>query len=85
MPNITERDISDEVYKKIKKNAEANKRSINSEILYGLECNYSEPKQNKDITLTRLKKLRDKTKGKIYLSDADILKAKEIRDWFKCL
>ena len=79
MTSITVRDIPEEVYRKIKENAEANKRSINSEILYGLERNYSEYKQNKnkEATLIRLKKLRDKTKGKVYLSDVDIQKAKQ--------
>ena len=37
MPNITVRDIPEDIYEKIKQNAIANKRSINSEILYGLE------------------------------------------------
>ena len=77
MPTITVRDIPDEVYEKIKENAEVNKRSINSEILYGLEQNYSQHKRNKEITLARLKKLREQTKGRVYLSDADILKAKK--------
>jgi antitoxin FitA len=77
MPNITVRDIPDEVYQKIKENADANKRSINSEILYGLERNYIECKQNTEATLARVKKLRDRTKDQIYLSDADILIAKK--------
>ena len=76
MPNITVRDIPDEVYKKIKENADANKRSINSEILYGLERNYGKQKQGTEVTLARLKKLRDKTKDRVYLSDKDILEAK---------
>ena len=76
MPNITVRDIPEEIYQKIKQAAIANRRSINSEILYGLEQNYSKLQQDKKITLENVRRLRAKIKGKIYLTEAEISKAK---------
>ena len=76
MPNITVRDIPEEIYQKIKQEALVNKRSINSEILYGLEQNYGNSQQEKRITLENVRRLRAKTKGKIYLTDVKITKAK---------
>ena len=76
MPNITIRDIPEAVYQKIKQEAVANKRSINSEILYGLEQNYGKPQQNQQVILENVRRLRAKTKGKIYLTEAEITKAK---------
>ena len=76
MPNITVRDIPDEIYQKIKQEATANKRSINSEILYGLELHYSNSFPNKKNTLENVRRLRAKTKGKIYLTESEIAKAK---------
>ena len=76
MPSITVRDIPEAIYQKIKENAIANKRSINSEILYGLEQNYSKSKQDKKDTINQVRNLRAKTKGRIYLTEADIAQAK---------
>ena len=76
MPSITVRDIPEAIYQKIKENAIANKRSINSEILYGLEQNYGKSKQDKKDTINQVRNLRAKTKGRIYLTEADIAQAK---------
>lgn len=76
MPNITVRNIPEEIYQKIKQEAIANKRSINSEILYGLELNYSNSQQDKKTTLENVRRLRAKTKGKIYLTLEEVTKAK---------
>lgn len=76
MPNITVRDIPEAIYQKIKQEAIANKRSINSEILYGLEQNYSKSQQDKKVILDNVRRLRAKTRGKIYLTEAEIIKAK---------
>ncbi len=76
MPSITVRDIPEEIYQKIKQEAVANKRSINSEILYGLEQNYGKTQQNKQTILENVRRLRSITKGRIYLTDAEITKAK---------
>ena len=76
MPNITVRDIPEGIYQKIKQEAIANKRSINSEILYGLEQNYGNSQQDKRVTLENVRRLRAKIKGKIYLTEAEIAKAK---------
>ena len=76
MPNITVRDIPDGVYQKIKENAIANKRSINSEILYGLEQNYRPRRRNKEEVLARIALVRSKTKDRVYLSDEHIQTAK---------
>ncbi len=76
MPNITVRDIPEEIYQKIKQEAVANKRSINSEILYGLEQNYGTSPQNKQVMLENVRRVRAKTKGRIYLTETEITKAK---------
>ena len=76
MRNITVRDIPDSIYQAIKQNAIANKRSINAEILYGLEQNYQSILQSKRQTLDELRRLRVKTKGKIYLTENEITEAK---------
>ncbi len=76
MSNITVRDIPEAIYQKIKENAIANKRSINSEILYGLEQNYGKSKQDKKDTINQMRHLRAKTQGRIYLTEADIAQAK---------
>ena len=76
MPNITVRNIPEDIYEKIKQNAIANKRSINSEILYGLEQNYSKSQPDKTTILQNVRQLRAKTKGKIYLTEAEINRAK---------
>ena len=55
MTNITVRDIPEAIYQKIKQEAVANKRSINSEIIYGLEQNYGNPKQDKQAILVTIK------------------------------
>lgn len=76
MQNITVRDIPDGIYQAIKQNAIANKRSINAEILYRLEQNYQNTLINKRNTLEDIRRLREKTKGKVYLTEAEITKAK---------
>ncbi len=76
MPNITVRDIPEEIYQKIKENAIANKRSINSEILYGLEQNYSKSRQDKTTILENVRRLRAKTQERIYLTEAEIAQSK---------
>ena len=76
MRNITVRDIPDSIYQAIKQNAIANKRSINAEILYGLEQNYQSMLQTKRQTIEELRCLRAKTEGKIYLTETEIAEAK---------
>ena len=76
MTNITIRNIPQAVYEKIKASAIANKRSINSEILYGLEQNYSQAERNKAATLENIRQLRAKTTNRIYLTETEITAAK---------
>ena len=76
MTNITIRNIPEEVYEKIKASAIVNKRSINSEILFGLEQNYSKAHQNKTATLENVRRLRAKTAERIYLTETEIDRAK---------
>ena len=73
---MTIRGLFSKIYQKIKGNTIANKGSINSEILYGLEQNYNKSQQDKKATLEKLRLLRAKTKGKIYLTSKEIIKAK---------
>lgn len=58
MPTITLKNIPDDLYKKVKKRAKMNRRSINGEILYVLEQAGSEAGNEKDQLLEEVRKLR---------------------------
>ena len=80
MPNITVRDIPEAVYQKIKQEAETNRRSINSEILCGLERNYGKAQLNKQSQLENIRQLKAKIQDRIYLTDAFLEQAKRDSD-----
>lgn len=62
MPAITLKNIPDDLYIKIKKNAELNFRSINSEILYRLKASVSQFKPETKILLDQIHQIRDNLK-----------------------
>lgn len=67
--NITIRDIPDEVYEKIKKQAELHHRSINSEIIVCLEKNVQSSRRNPDQIIARAKKLKQKANGSLSIDE----------------
>jgi hypothetical protein len=54
MPAITLKNIPEELYTKIKKSAEINFRSINSEILFRLNSSISQKKPEVDYLLSQI-------------------------------
>jgi hypothetical protein len=75
MPNITVKNIPPELYRLLKKNAEVNRRSINSEIIVCIERALRSRRINPDEILARAKNLRAKTAGHP-IADAEIVHAK---------
>ena len=61
MPSITVKNISPELYKRLKASAEANRRSLNSEIIACIEQTVTSRKINPEEFLERARKLRAKT------------------------
>jgi len=65
MPSITVKNIPDSIYNKLKKQAEAQHRSMNSEIIACLERSV-EPKQvSPDEILRQARMMRKKVKGSV--------------------
>lgn len=61
--SITIRDIPDEVYDKIKEQAEMNHRSINSEVVYCLKRMVQSRRPDPEQIISRAKKLKKQAKG----------------------
>jgi len=75
MPNITVKNIPNELYGKLKQSAEIHHRSINSEIIYLIEQAVTNQKINPETMLVNARKLREKTAAYI-ITDAELNKAK---------
>lgn len=67
--NITIRDIPDDVYDKLKKQAELHHRSINSEVIVYLKKIVQSSRRDPDQVISRAKKLKQKAKGSISLKE----------------
>lgn len=63
--NITIRDIPDEVYKKLKQQAELHHRSINSEVIYYLKRIVQSHRPDPDQIIARAKNLKQQAKGSL--------------------
>jgi len=61
MPTLTVKNIPDELYTQLKRNAEINRRSINSEIIVCIERAVRSTPVNPEVTLARARQLREKT------------------------
>jgi len=72
MPSITVKNIPDSIYKKLKQQAEAQHRSMNSEIIACLERSVKPNRVSDDELLRQARIMRKKVKGS--------LSAKEIQD-----
>ncbi len=75
MPAITLKNIPDDLYTKIKKSAEINFRSINSEILFRLKSSISHKKPEVDYLLSQIHAINQNLQIPI-LNDNLINKAK---------
>jgi len=67
--NITIRDIPDDVYEKIKKQAELHHRSINSEVIVYLKKLVKSIRRDPDQVISRAKKLKQKAKGTVSMDE----------------
>ncbi|HKI46405.1 MAG TPA: Arc family DNA-binding protein [Balneolales bacterium] len=61
--NITIRDIPDEVYQKLKTQADLHHRSINSEVIVYLKKLVQSNRRDPDQIINRAKKIKQKAKG----------------------
>jgi antitoxin FitA len=61
MATVTLKNIPDELYKKLKKTAEINRRSINSEIIVCIEHGVSSRRINPEEILANARRLRELT------------------------
>jgi plasmid stability protein len=75
MATITLKNIPDSLYDQIKQSAEANRRSINSEIITCIEKALSGRKVNTDKILTAARALRKKASDHVF-RERDITKIK---------
>jgi plasmid stability protein len=67
--NITIRDIPDEVYKKLKQQAELHHRSINSEVIFYLKQMIRSHRPDPNQVIARAKKLKEQAKGSLTLQE----------------
>lgn len=63
--NITIRDIPDEVYEKLKQQAELHHRSINSEVIYYLKRIVQSHRPDPEQIIARAKNLKKQAKGSL--------------------
>lgn len=73
MANLTIKNIPENLYQKIKKNAKLNRRSINSEILFCLEQVLLQPELDRTTILPKIRELRRQS-NRHFLTDEEILK-----------
>lgn len=75
MPNITLKNIPPELYTRLKQSAQANHRSLNSEIIACIERAVSSQSLNTDAILNTARSLREKT-AHYLITDEEFTQAK---------
>lgn len=75
MPSLTIKNVPEHLYQHLKRQAQNNRRSLNSEILMCLEQTLQNRPQNAQATLDRIRALRQKT-AKHPLTDEVLQQAK---------
>ena len=70
MPNITIKNIPEELFEKIKESSTANRRSMNAEIIFRLEQGLTS--QRKTLSLETIRSIRATTK-KHYLTETELI------------
>ncbi|NIM93157.1 MAG: Arc family DNA-binding protein [Anaerolineales bacterium] len=71
MATVTLKNIPDDLYELLKRSAEVNRRSINSEIIVCIECAIRSQKVDHERVLSTARNLREKTAS--YEIDDDVL------------
>jgi plasmid stability protein len=67
--NITIRDIPDEIYQRIKYQAELHHRSINSELIVNLKRSVKAHRKNPNQIIAKAKKLKQQAKGSLSMDE----------------
>jgi plasmid stability protein len=75
MATITVKNIPTDLYERLKQSAEANRRSINSEVIVCIERAVRSRKIHPEATLARARELREKT-GDYLITDDEFTQAK---------
>jgi plasmid stability protein len=75
MPTITVKNIPPEIYDRLKRSAQANHRSINSEIIACIERSVSSQPIDPSTILSRARSLREKT-AEYVITDDEFTQAK---------
>jgi hypothetical protein len=75
MATLTIKNLPDEIYAALAKNAKRHRRSINSEVIVQLEYLNDRNIVDTETELAKIRKLRDSIKG-VYVTEADIQFAK---------
>lgn len=78
MPNITVKNIPDNLYEDLKRSAKINRRSINQEIIMCIENTVKRKIESPAQVLEKARKLRKKTTGSP-ISDAELNRIKEAK------
>ena len=71
MPSITVKNIPDEIYDKVREQAKAHHRSINSEIIACLEQSVQAKQVSTDDILREARRLRKKAKGSLSIEEIE--------------
>ncbi len=77
MPTLTVKNIPDELYARLKRRAEMNRRSLNSEIIMCIEKAVRSQRLPPETVLARARKLRAKT-APYAISDHEFNQAKRV-------
>ncbi len=67
--NITIKGIPDDVYQKLKLQADRNHRSVNSEVIMTLKKSLESTHHDPDIFIERAKKMKQKAKGSLSIEE----------------
>jgi len=78
MPTITVKNIPVEIYEKLKRAAEINRRSINSEVIACIERGVGSREINPDALVAEARRLRAKTAAHP-ITDRELVQAKTAR------
>lgn len=61
MPSLTIHGIPDDLFERLRRSAEKNRRSLNSEVLYHLQRSFGGSAVDPNAFLTRIRQLRERT------------------------
>jgi plasmid stability protein len=76
MPSITVKNVPADLYERLKQSAQANRRSINAEIIVCIEQAVSPQRVDPETVIARARELREKT-ATYRITDQDLNAAKE--------